>query len=294
MTSYLVTGASGQLGRRVVELLLQANVETIIATTRNPEKLADFAEQGVVVRQADFDNSASLDKAFVGADHLLLISTDAVDGTDKRLKQHQTAIQSAEKAGVQHVIYTSLFNPIDSPITFAPDHVGTEQALADSTMGWTILRNSIYADMLVPTLKRAFESGQLFKAAGDGKVAYITREDCAQAAAAALISTFEGTRILDITGSEALSQAEIAEIASSLADKPLTYIPVELDAVINSMVSAGLPQPIAEIFASFDTAIAQGTFEGVSTDFEDLTGQKPTSVKELLLTHQEALLTEAK
>lgn len=290
MTSYLVTGASGQLGKRVLELLLAADADTIIATTRTPDKLADFAEQGVIVRQADFDDPASLDEAFKGADRLLLISTDAVGESDKRITQHQNAVAAAEKAGIKHVVYTSLLNPIDSPVVFAPDHAGTEKALADSSIGWTILRNNVYMDMLVPTLNRALQSGQLFKAAGDGKVSYVTREDCAQAAAAALLSTFDETRILDITGPDTLSQAELAELTASITGKPLAYVPIELEAVIEGMVSAGLPQPIAEIYASFDTAIAQDTFETVSSAFEDLTGQKPTSVKAFLTEHQAALV----
>ena len=104
----------------------------LIATTRTPEKLADFAERGVIVRPADFDNPASLAEAFAGADRLLLIPTDALDGTDRRQRQHKAAIQAAENAGVNHIVYLSLVNPTDTPVLLAPDHAVTEAALAAS------------------------------------------------------------------------------------------------------------------------------------------------------------------
>ena len=137
----LVTGASGQLGRRVITHLVQTHrvaAQNIIATTRKPEALADLAAQGVVVRSADFDDPVSLAKAFAGADRLLLISTDALDRPGRRLEQHVNAVNAAVKAGVKHVVYTSMPRPDPgSPIPFAPDHLGTEKALASSPLGWT-------------------------------------------------------------------------------------------------------------------------------------------------------------
>jgi NAD(P)H dehydrogenase (quinone) len=279
----LVTGASGHLGRRVIELLLETAVGTIVATTRSPEKLADFSAQGVLVRQADFNDPASLSAAFAGVDRLLLISTDALGEPGLRLSQHRAAVKAAEEAGVSHVVYTSLVGPgPDSPVLFAPDHYGTEAALADSTLDWTVLRNNIYAEVLLGSLGQAMQTGQLFSAAAQGETAYVTREDCARAAAAALASSFNGRRTLDITGPEALSQADLAALATQIAGKPITYVPLELEQLIQGMVGAGLPRPIAETYASIDTAIAQGQFAGVSNGVEKLTGTKPASVAEFL------------
>lgn len=287
----LVTGASGHLGRRVVELLLEANAGTIVATTRTPEKLSDFSAQGVIVRHADFNEPDSLAKAFAGVDRLLLISTDVLGQPGVRLKQHQAAVQAAEAAGVSHVIYTSLVNPgPDSAVLFAPDHRGTEEALAASQLNWTVLRNNLYADLLLMSLNQAIQMGKLFSAAGDGKIAYVTREDCAQAAAAALLSSFNGRRTLDITGPEALSQADLANLASDISGESITYVPLEQDVLVQNMVQAGLPQPIAEIYASIDTATAQGQFEEVSNDFSELTGSKPTAVSNFLTANRDALL----
>lgn len=290
----LVTGASGHLGRRVVELLLESQAGTIIATTRTPEKLADFSKRGVIVRQADFDNPSSLVEAFAGADRLLLISTDALGVAGQRLNQHRNAVNAAEQAGVSHIVYTSLINPDpDSPVLLAPDHYGTESALAESKMGWTVLRENIYAEVLLGSLIQAVQLGGLFNAAANGKAAYITREDCARAAAAALAASFEGRRILDITGSEALSQTEVVALANSISGTQLSYVPLELEILIQNMVDAGLPRPLAETFASFDTAVAQGKFSEVTTSVEELTGRKPISIAEFLTANRAALIQTA-
>jgi NAD(P)H dehydrogenase (quinone) len=286
----LVTGASGQLGRRVIELLVEAGAGNINAATRTPEKLADFTAKGVEVRQADFDNPASLDEAFAGVDRLLLISTDVAGEPGRRINQHLNAVKAAEKAGVKHVVYTSLINPgPESPVTLAVDHYSTENALEASTMGWTVLRENIYAEVLVPALNRAGQSGQLFSAIGDGKMAYITREDVAHAAAAALASDFSGRRTLDLTGPEALTQADLAAIASSITGKPVTYVPLPLEAMVQGMVSAGLPRPLAEGYASFDAAGAQGLFSQVSNAVEELTGRKPIRIVDFLTAQRDSL-----
>lgn len=285
----LVTGASGQLGRRVIELLLAQNAGTIIAATRNPDKLADLKDQGVIVRHADFDDPDSLAKAFSGVDRLLLISTDVLGEGDKRLKQHQVAVKAADEAGVKHVVYTSLASADESPILFAPDHAGTEQALESSSMGYTISRNNIYMDLLPYSIAQAYNMGGLFSTTGDHKIAYITREDCAKAAATALASSFEGRRILEISGGEAYSQPEIAEIASSLTGKPLPVVPIDLETSINGMVSAGLPRPLAEIYASIDTARNQDTLSTVTDNFKALTGEEATSLPDFLAANKASL-----
>lgn len=293
MTTILVTGASGHLGRRVVELLLENAQGEIVAATRNPEKLADFAQRGVSVRYADFDKPETLVEAFAGVDRLLLISTDMLAVPGQRLQQHRNAVHAAEKAGVQHVVYTSLINPdAESPIPFAGDHRGTEAALAESKLGWTVLRENFYAEVLLGSLPASVQMGQLFSAAGDGKTAYITREDCARAAAAALTSNFEGRRTLDITGPEALSQADLARIVSEISGQPVTYVPITLEVAIQNLVAVGLPQPIAEVYVSIDMAIAEDRYGSVSSSVEDLTGRKPMSIAEFLAVYREVLVPQ--
>ena len=290
----LVTGASGHLGRRVLELLLENHEGKIIAATRTPEKLAEFEQRGVIVRHADFEDQDSLRLAFEGVDRLLLISTDAVDVPGRRLNQHRNAVKAAEEARVKHVVYTSLMNPDpDSPASVAPDHLGTEEALAATHMGWTVLRENIYVDVLLFSFPQAVQTGKLLNAIGDGKAAYITREDCARAATAALSSAFEGRQILDITGPHSVSQYELADILSQMSGMEVSYIPLALETHIQSMVAAGLPRQVAADLASFDAAIARGKFSAVSSAVKDLTGRDPVSLVDFLATHRDALRQRA-
>jgi NAD(P)H dehydrogenase (quinone) len=287
----LVTGASGHLGQRVLELLLEAQTGPIIATTRTPEKLAAFAVRGVTVRQADFDDVVSLRQAFAGADRLLLISTDTVDGTDRRAKQHSNAVKVAAEVGVKHVIYTSLIRPEPgTPITLAPDHYATEQALAASSLDWTVLRNNVYTDGLLQSLPRAVAIGQLMAAAGTGGTGFVTREDCARAAAAALAAETTGRKILDVTGPAVVTHAELAQIAQEVTGRPVTYVPVPAEAMKAGIVSAGLPAFVAELIVSFDEATAQGVLAVSSSTVQELTGRPAQSVREFLAEHRAALL----
>ena len=186
MTTFLVTGANGKLGRHVTQLLLSAKAGTVIAASRDPSKLADLAEKGAQTRRADFDDPASLAEAFKGVDRLLLISTDGM-APGQRLAQHAAAIAAAKTAGVGHVVYTSMPKPETSAVSFASDHLGTENTLKASGLAYTILRNSWYQENLFLALPPALKSGQWYSSAGDGKIPHIAHADCARAAAAALI-----------------------------------------------------------------------------------------------------------
>ncbi|WP_437587952.1 SDR family oxidoreductase [Sorangium sp. So ce1000] len=287
----LVTGAGGQLGRRVVDLLLAQGAGPLIVTTRHPEKLGELRARGVDVRRADFDAPASLPEAFAGAARLLLISTDALDRPGRRIAQHRGAIEAVVKAGVRHVVYTSLTNPgPGSPITIAPDHQATEDAIAASGLGATVLRNNLYADFLVASLRRALATGRLVAAAGDGKAGYVTREDCARTAAAALAADFNGKRVLDITGPAAVSQRELAQIASDVTGKSIDYVPVPRDALEQGMQKAGMPAAVATLLASFDEAIARGTLDVATRAVEELTGEAAEDVRRFLARHRDELL----
>ncbi|MBU8895187.1 NAD(P)-dependent oxidoreductase [Corallococcus sp. H22C18031201] len=287
----LVTGAAGHLGRQVLELLLAANVGPVIATTRDPEKLRDFQARGVTVRAANFDAPESLPRAFAGAERMLLISTDDLTHPGRRLEQHRNAVAAAVTAGVKHVVYTSLTHPdASSPITFASDHRGTEEALANSPLGYSVLRNNLYADLLLYSLPRALASGQLVSAAGDGGVGFVTREDCARAAAAALTDGFEGRRVLDVTGPEVLTYPQVAHLASELLGRPLTAVSVPREALEAGLKQAGLAPTFAAALASIDAGIAQGKTALATDVVRQLTGQPAQDVRGFLTRHKAALL----
>lgn len=285
-----VTGASGHLGRRVVELLLEKGTKRIVAGTRKPEKLADLAARGVVVRQADFEDRPGLEAALAGVDSVLIVSTDAIDRPGRRLAQHRTAVAAAASAGVKQAVYTSMPNPETSPVVFAPDHLGTEQALKASGMNWTILRNCWYADFLIPTLAPAVASGKLIAATGQGGAPYVTREDCAQAAAAALALTDASNQTWNITGPDLITFANLARLATELTGQPVAFVPATPEERTAQLMAAGTPEFIAKLLVSSQLAISQGKMGTPSTAVKELSGHEPMSVREFLSANRAALL----
>lgn len=283
-----VTGASGQLGRAVLEELVKSGTkDRIVVGSRTPEKVE--APEGVEVRRIDFDDPSTLDAAFQGVDRLLIISTDAVDTKGTRARQHSAAIDAARRAGVKHVLYTSAPKADSTTLVLAPDHKATEEALAQSGLGYTVLRHNWYAQLLLASLPVAVKTGQLHSAAGDGRTAYLTREDCAAADAAALLSDFDGKRILEITGPEALSANDIARIASEVTGKPINTVQVNEEQFAQGAIAAGVPEETARFFAALETNTREGALDIVTDHFEKLTGRKPTTVKEFLEANRAAL-----
>lgn len=288
----LVTGASGHLGRRAVELLLEANAGKVIATTRTPEKLADLAARGAEVRSANFDKPASLASAFKGAQRMLFVSTDALHAPGVRIKQHRNAIAAAVQAGIEHVVYTSSIGPHPTPqSSLLDDHFWTEHALAATNLNWTILRENLYADTLLMMLPRAIATGQLFTAAGSSGRSYVTREDCARACAGALVSA-TGRQVLDITGPAPVTQAELAAIASELSGRSVTQVNVDPKALREGMLGAGLPPFIVDALIAFDMAAAEGRHAIATSTVKDFAGKTPTSVRDFLASHRPALMPQ--
>jgi len=276
-----------------VEILLEQNAGKIVAGTRKPEKLADLAARGVVVRQEDFEDPRGLERALAGVERLLIISTDAIDRPGRRLTQHQAAVGAAASAGVEHAVYTSMPNPETSPVVFAPDHLGTEQALKTSGMGWTILRNCWYTDFLIPSLAAAVASGKLIAATGQGGAPYVTREDCAQAAAAALASSDSSNKTWNITGPDWVTYSELAKVASELTGRPAIFEPVTPEERVAQLIAAGTPEFIAKLLVSSQMAIAQGKMGTPTTAVKELTSREPMSVREFLSGHRDALMPAA-
>ena len=297
MTKLLVTGASGHFGQRVLHHLLttlKVPANNVIATSRTPDTLSSWAAQGVTVRACDFEDPASLTAAFQGAQRLLLISTDAIDRPGRRLAQHKPAIEAAAKAGVQHLVYTSMPKPESSAVLFAPDHAGTEAAIAASGLpGWTVLRNNWYYENLFASLPSALGSGHWYSAAGDGRIAQVGRDDLAHAAAAALARDFTGKATLTLSGDKAYTTAEIAALVSESTGKPIQVIAVPLEGLVQGMIGAGLPEPIARTYASFDANTAGGGVADVTGDLKGLTGTDPLPFEEWLAANKSAFIVPA-
>jgi NAD(P)H dehydrogenase (quinone) len=288
----LVTGASGHLGGRIVHHLLESQGVTparIIAASRNPEKLADFAARGVSVRKADFNDPASLDSAFAGVGTVLIVSTDALDGAGTRLRQHKAAVAAAAKAGVKRIGYTSMPNAETASVTFAPDHLGSEQAIKATGIPYLIFRNNWYQENLFMSLPNALKTGQWYTSAGEGRTAYIARDDIAAAIAGALANPPAGSATYTLSGTELLNNSDVAALVSKAVGKPLQVINLTEEQLAGGMKAAGLPEAIIPTLVSFDTAARVGDLSTVTDDATRLAGRKLRSFGEFLEASKAAL-----
>jgi NAD(P)H dehydrogenase (quinone) len=282
---YVITGASGKLGRRTAELALQRSPPgRLILVTRNPAALADLAARGVDVRFGDFSVPESLSAAFAGATRLLLVSTADLE---RRAEQHRVAIAAAVAAGVRQLIYTSIVSPEPpNPAVVAPSHYATERALAESGQSFTVLRNSLYADFQLPEAVRALETGTLAHNRGSGRIAYVTREDCAAVAAAVLTSDGHEGRVYDVTGPEAFTANELAALYAELGDRPVE--PIELtDAELVARLVGSSDRDAhmrygAELVASFGRAMRDGYFASCTQTVEQITGRPARALRAVL------------
>ncbi len=293
MTKLLVTGAAGKLGRSILHHLLETSKVSagdIVAASRDTSKLAELAAKGVETRKADFTDEDGLAAAFAGIDRILIISTDDLATPGGRLKQHKAAVAAAVKAGVKHILYTSMPNPDKSLVSFAPDHLGTEEAIKATGIPYTILRNAWYGDNFMMAMPHNLETGTWYTAYGAGRVSSISRDDCARAAATALVNPPAGSNILTLTGSESLNAEEIAALVSKAAGKPLNVANVTDEQLAGGLTSAGLPDFLVKMLVSADANIRAGNFDLVTTDYEKLTGRKPQLLSAYLESQKSALL----
>ena len=290
---FLVTGASGNLGQRVLNHLLNTlsvPANQVVAASRNPDKLAAWAAKGVMTRALDFEDATTFGGAFAGVTRALLISTDALDKPGRRLAQHQAAIAALAQASVQHVVYTSMPKPEASPLLIAPDHEGTEKALATSALpGWTVLRNHWYLENLFLFLPSILASGTWYSADEGLGSADIARDDLALAAATSLANQETGKHTYTLSGPKALTRAYIVERLNAALGKNIQIVPVSVEAWVLGAVAGGLPEPIARVYASFDTNTAAGRVAEVTNDFTRITGREAQSFDSWLVANQAAL-----
>lgn len=280
---YALTGANGHLGRLVINhLLTQVPANQIIATTRDPHKLKDIASLGVIVRYADFSDPTTLAAAYTGATRLLIISTYVAG---KSVELHKAAIAGARAAGVQHLLYTS--TPHADPGSTNPllaDHGQTEVALAASGIPWTALRNDFYAEALRNFLDLLLVKGQLLIPEGSAKHGWISREDCARAAAGALLGKLTSTGPVDVTGSEALSFADLASRLSSLSNHQIPTLALPDQEIIALITAKGVPAEVAISTVRLISWVAHEASSTPTNIVERAWGTKPASIDTMLRT----------
>ena len=265
----IVSGASGQLGALTVKELLAKGVpaKNLILVSRTPDSLAEYAKLGAATRFGDFSKPESLPAAYAGGTRMLLISIGG--GAGPRPQAHQRAIDAAIKAGVKQIAYTS-WVAISKGDTagISVDHVATEEILKKSGVAYTILRNSIYMDGLVNQAAKVYSDGRVTLPASETKLGYVTREDCAAAAAAVLTTPGHDNKIYDITGPELVGQREIAEAVTAVTGKKIEVVPAAPNA------------PAPRSFAGPSLSVT-------STAVADLTGRPAQSLRTLLAANKD-------
>ncbi|MDY7106136.1 MAG: NAD(P)H-binding protein [Actinomycetota bacterium] len=278
----VITGATGQLGGRVVEQLLERVPASEIAlSTRDPANARGLAARGVRVRRGDFDDGASLRHAFEGATKVLLVSSGAL-GEDG-LRRHRTVIDAARDCGVERLVYTSQMGA-DPASAFPPmtTHAATEAMLAASGMAFTALRNGYYAASGLMFMGRALETGELV-APEDGPVAWTTHDDLASAAAVVLAGDGDLDGVTPpLTGREALTLADLAAIASEVTGRAIARVIVSDDEHRANLVAGGLPDRVADLLCGSFVASRRGAFAATDPTLEALVGRPPATMRQFL------------
>jgi NAD(P)H dehydrogenase (quinone) len=291
--SVIVTGAAGHVGRLVAEQLLERLApEHLVLVTRQPEALRELRARGADVRYGDFDDPASLRDAFAGSRRMLQISTDAVG---RRVRQHRAAIDAAATAGVRHVVVTSFGHPVaGNPIgANAWEQGRTEAMLHRSGLAWTVLRFGSFAELQLPPAATAVNNRRLILNFGDGRIVPVSRRDCAEAAAITLTTDGHTGKTYEITGSQPLSQSDLAELYADLSGQPVKVVQLSDMMLTQVLVGIGTPMAIAWGITAFGRAVRRGYFDVVDPAFERLTGRPPVTLRDVLIAHRSDLLALA-
>ncbi|RUT31103.1 SDR family oxidoreductase [Arsenicitalea aurantiaca] len=272
-----ITGASGQLGRIVLDKLgAKLPASEFIALARSREKLADSP---VAVREADYTRPETLGPALEGVDTLLLISSSEVG---QRAAQHRNVIAAAKAAGVGHIVYTSLLHADRSPISLAEEHRQTEAELAASGIPHTILRNGWYTENYTGTLGGTLAAGAVIGSAGNGRISAATREDYAEAAVAVLVGTGHQGRIYELAGDEAFTLADLAAEISRQTGRDIPYRNMAEADYAKALAGFGLPAPVAAAIATWDTAAAGDALFDDGHALSDLIGRPTTPLAQAI------------
>jgi len=274
MTTIALTGATGQLGRLVVDALLETvPASSLVAIVRDAGKAADLSALGVDVRVAPYESVADLTQALDGVDRLLLISASE---PGQRVAEHGNVIAAAVQNGVTRLVYTSVTRADTTDLVLAPEHKATEAALVASGLTYTILRNNWYTENYLGSVQAAAATGQLIGSAGKGRVASASRIDFADAAAATLTTDGHDNTIYELGGDTAWTMPDLATAIAEVTGSPVSYVDVSHDEHVDALVAAGLPAGTAGFIAAVDGNIASGALAGPTGELSRLIGRPTT------------------
>jgi len=272
-----ITGATGQLGRLVVEKLIQkVAAENIVALVRTPEKAKDL---GVETRAFDYSKPESLAASLQGIDKLLLISSNEIG---QRLPQHLAVIEAAKKAGVKHLTYTSILHADTSTLGLAGEHLATEVAIKASGLVYTILRNGWYTENYTGSAKGAVGAGAFIGCAGDGQISSAARVDFAEAAAVVMGGEGHENKVYELAGDEAYTLTDLAAEISHQTGKTIPYNNLTETQYADILKSFGLPEGLAHMLADSDTGASKGGLFDDKKQLSALIGRPTTPLANVL------------
>ena len=274
----LVTGATGKLGSKIVNVLLsKVSADQLAVSVRHPEKAEDLRVKGVDVREGDFDKPETLETAFKGIDRLLIISADG--DTETRIRQHSNAVAAAKNAGVSFIAYTSIANAQESTNFLAEVHKATEEAILQTGIPYSFLRNNWYLENELSTIQGVQAGAPWITSAGEGKVGWALQQDYAEAAAEVLAGEGHENTIYELSG-KLLSQEDIAAAVSTVIGKEVPVQQVDDTTYAEIMTKAGVPDFVVPMLVAIQKDIREGSLEIESEDFEKLLGRSETPVVE--------------
>ncbi|MFE0099549.1 NAD(P)H-binding protein [Streptomyces sp. NPDC059009] len=275
--SIVVTGATGHLGRLVIDALLDRGVPAadIAAVVRDKDKAAALAARGIELRIADYSAPETLAGAFRSGDRVLLISGSEVG---RRVPQHTAVVAAAKAAGVAQLAYTGILGGPDADFLLADEHKATEQVILDSGLPYTFLRNGWYHENYTENLAPVLAHGAVVASAGEGRIASAARADYAAAAAAVLTGDLDAHlgRAYELSGDVAWSLAEYAAEVARASGQEIAHRDVPAAAHLEVLTGAGVPQQFAEILVDVDAAVARGRLAGTSGELAALIGRATT------------------
>jgi NAD(P)H dehydrogenase (quinone) len=277
----LVTAASGQLGRLVINALLErgAAPADLVAAARDTAKLTEVASRGIRTVELDYARPETIARALDGVGSVLLIS-----GTEfgERVAQHRNVVEAAAAAGVTKLVYTSAPKATETELVLAPEHAGTEQAIAASGVPAVILRNNWYTENYAADVAAAATTGVIASAAGAGRVASAPRRDFAEAAAAVLLEDGHVGSVYELGGDEPWTFEELAAAASVVLDRDVTFVAQAPDERVAALVAAGLDEGTAGFVAAIDEGIARGDLAESDGTLSRLIGRPTTPLVDAL------------